>query len=88
MDEPHFIGWYHGHAIRIYRDENESPWRVVFEPRPCVDELGVSGKIEFPEARERTADAAKHTAWALAQNAYLKELLPIQEILWRPLRED
>jgi hypothetical protein len=59
----------------------------VFEPRPCVDALGNPvGEIRVPEARERTADAAKHTAWALARN-YLSDLLPV-EIEWRTLRED
>ena len=87
MEEPHFIGWYHQHPIRIYRDDDETPWRVVFEPFPCVDALGNScGEIRVPEVRERTADSAKHTAWALAQN-YLSDLLPV-EIKWRTLRED
>jgi hypothetical protein len=67
MSEPHFIGWYHDHPIRIYKDGDESPWRVVFDPQPCVDEVtGEPARMQFLEARERTADAAKHTAWALA----------------------
>jgi hypothetical protein len=87
MEEPLFIGWYHQHSIRIYRDDDETPWLVVFEPGPFVDALGNRvGEIRFPEARERTADAAKHTAWALAQN-YLSDLLPV-EIKWRTSRED
>jgi hypothetical protein len=90
MAEPHFIGWYHEHPIRIYKDDDESPWRVVFDPRPWVDEAtGNPAVIQFPEARERTADAAKHTAWALAQNDYLCDLLPIPEsIEWRKLRDE
>jgi hypothetical protein len=90
MAEPHFIGWYHEHPIRIYKDDGESPWRVVFDPRPVVDAAGkASSEIQFPEARERTEDAAKHTAWALAQNDYLRDLLPIQDsIEWRKLRDD
>jgi hypothetical protein len=88
MEEPHFIGWYHQHPIRIYRDDDATTWRVVFEPRPGVDASGNPFEIRFPEARERTADAAKHTAGALAQNDYLIDLLPFEEIEWRTLRED
>lgn len=87
--EPHFIGWYHKHPIRIYKDDDESPWRVVFDPRPGVDAVGKpAGEIQFPETRERTADAAKSTAEALAQKVYLYDLLPIQKINWPKLRDD
>ena len=90
MAEPHFIGSYHEHPIRIYKDDDERPWRVVFDSRPCIDAAGKpSGEVRFPEARERTEDAAKHTAWALAQNDYLRDLLPIQDAIeWRKLRDD
>lgn len=84
-----FIGWYHEHPIRIYKDDDESPWRVVFDPRPCLDEDGKPAVIQFPEATERTVIAAKQTARALAQNDYLHDLLPIQELIeWRKLRNE
>jgi hypothetical protein len=86
MKEPYFIGWYHQHPIRIYRDDDPTPWRVAFEPRPGVDASGNPVEIRFPEARERTADAAKHTAAALAQK-YLRDLFPVEEIKWRTLRQ-
>ena len=90
MAEPHFIGWYHEHPIRIYKDDDERPWRVVFEPRPLVDASGTPcGAIQYAEERERSLEGAKITAIALAQNVHLRDLLPIQEAIeWRKLRDD
>jgi len=88
MAQPQFIGWYHKHPVRLYRDDdNASPWRIVFEPRPCVDPTGKHiGEMQLPEIRERTEQAAKDTAQALAQNDYLSHLAPVEKIEWRDLR--
>jgi hypothetical protein len=82
-----FKGWYSHHAICIYEDNDELPWLIVFDPEwaklvdseghNLVDAEGHSSpaaKLGYIEARERTADAAKHTALALAQSSYLKKL--------------
>ena len=53
MKEPHFIGWYHEHPIRIYRDDDERPWLVVFEATPLTDASGNSlGELKYAEERE------------------------------------
>ncbi|HTW64009.1 MAG TPA: hypothetical protein VME17_05300 [Bryobacteraceae bacterium] len=85
--QPRFIGWYNNHRIRIYEDKGEKPWLVVFDSHLVVDSNGNNiGTAEHPEARERTADAAKTTATALAQNSYLAHTRPFHEkIDWRPL---
>jgi len=90
MKEPHFIGWYHEHPIRIYRDDDERPWLVVFEATPLTDASGNSlGELKYAEERERSLDGAKCTALALAQNVHFRKELPIQwAIEWRKLRDD
>ena len=88
MAEPHFIGWYHEHAIRIFKDDGEKPWRVEFEATPLVDASGnPCGAIEYSEERERSLEGAQNTALALARNTHFCHL-PIQEIDWRKLRDD
>ena len=85
MEEPHFVGCYHGHRIRIYKDDDEQPWRIVFDSI-CVDAKGKSRSLlELPEARERTQAAAQHTTLALAQNDYLCDLPFQKAIEWRKL---
>jgi hypothetical protein len=88
MVEPHLIGWYHEHAIRIFKDDGEKPWRVEFEATPMVDASGnPCGAIQYAEERERSLEGAKNTALALARNVHFRHL-PIQEIQWRKLRDD
>ena len=87
-DQPRFVGWYSHHRIRIYKDDDECPWRVVFDPGRAVDAEGKQHyRLDYPEARERTADAAKITAQALAQNAHLRHLPYQEHIDWTDLAE-
>jgi hypothetical protein len=90
MAEPRFIGWYHKHPIRIYKDGDERPRRVVFEPTSLVDGSGnPCGEIQYEEERERSLEGAQNTALALAQNLHFRDRLPIQEAIeWRKLRDD
>jgi hypothetical protein len=64
--------WYGGpagHRIRIYRDYNERPWVIIFDELQVVflDGKPLGSVVRYPEERERTADAAKTTAEALAR---------------------
>jgi hypothetical protein len=88
-DQPRFVGWYSHHRIRIYEDPgDEKPWRVVFDPTHAVDAEGKGYRLDYPEARERTADAAQVTAKGLAQNVHLGNLPYQENIEWRDLSAD
>lgn len=74
--EPHLVGFYHRNRIWIHRDEGHAkPWRIVFD--------GLSS----PEIRERSEEAAKTSALALAQSEFFPDLQPpLDKIDWRPRR--
>lgn len=81
--------WYGGpagHRIRIYRDYNERPWVIVFDELQVVflDGKPLGSVVRYPEERERTADAAKTTAEALARARY-PDIAIDERLTWHDL---
>ncbi len=84
---PYCIGWYNGHAVRIFENpegDTERPWRVAFDPIEVLP-----GEFQRPpDERERTLGAAKNTALALLRNVYMYYSQPAYaDIEWRLIRD-